>query len=310
MVRFKRLIVCPGFYTQRPWNDMWPYFLSQIQMEYGCDLRYVWSTDSSYPDASKVETVITFAIPQHDRPDLMVDWVCSIPKHVKVIGYLRDLHTFGRRNVMDAMRKCLDRYDVILTSANQPFQDMWPEYYEKTMVFPDFFAPHQRYACLPFNKNPIKMCLLSGAYNPEVYTLRDYIRNHGDGKKIVWVPPPYNGEHEYIGDMYARLLNRFTCCVTESGVCGYVVTKCFEIPASGSLLLANRIPDMDTFGFLPGKHYVDVNRDNVLETIDTVLADPDKYDRIKKAGRKFVVENHSVKNRVCEFKNVLAKVEA
>lgn len=296
----KGVIVCPMIYQNR-WTDMYRYLFQKLQGHYNFSIQY--TNDCFIPKDTKV--VLTFAIPQHDRPSLMVDYLSKVPKNVFMIGYMRDLQDYGNQEVVDSMRKMFDRYDIILSSAKSYFLELYPEYEEKMVVFPDFFGPENRYTGLNIKENPINMCLLSGAFNPKVYPIRDFIRNNGDGNKIVHIPPPYFNEHKFIGDAYAKLLNRFECCVTESGIYPYVVTKCFEIPAAGSLLLTNKVSDMDDFGFIPNIHYVPINKENVLETINSVLEYPTRYKMIKEAGRKFVHCKHSIENRFLQLKTLI-----
>jgi hypothetical protein len=236
----------------------------------------------------------------------MVDYLSCVPKEIFMIGYMRDIQDYGNGATKDSIRKMFDRYDVILSPSKEYFEMLYPEYVEKMVVFPDFISPKERYSNLPV-ESKFNKCLLSGAYNPAVYLIRDYIIKNGDGNKIVHVPPPYFGEHQFIGDNYAKLLNMFYCCVTESGIIPYVVTKCFEIAASGSLLLTNIVSDMDTFGFIPNIHYIPITKENVLDTIYEVLDNPDRYFMIKGEAKNMILSNHTVDNRIEQLAGIIAE---
>jgi hypothetical protein len=165
-----------------------------------------------------------------------------------------------------------------------------------------FFGPHKRYAELPFNQNPQIECLLSSSINPQVYPLRSIIKNSGIGGLV------YRNATYALGDAYARLLNSYFCCVATSSIFNYAVAKYFEIPASGSLLLANEVDDLRRAGFVVNKHYIPITKTNMLNKITHCLKNPIEYDNIRKEAMKFVRENHSVINRIDRIKIILNEV--
>jgi hypothetical protein len=138
-------------------------------------------------------------------------------------------------------------------------------------------------------------CLLSGSSNPKVYPLRSFIKKNG-GKLVDYKPP------KYVGDSYAKLLNSYFCCATSSSIFNYAGSKYYEIPAAGSLLLANEISDLKRAGFIPNKHYVPINKTNVIKTISHCLKNPATYEHIRIEGMKFVHENHTLTNRMTMLK--------
>lgn len=301
----KRIILCPYVYKVRTWNDHYSFMFERMCSEFGFEVQYTDKPDIPHD----TDIVFTFAIPQHDRITLMIKEILSIPSHTKVIAYMRDLQTYDNKLVENTMKVMFQRYDKILSPSKQVFEELYPEFIDKMIFFPDFFSPHERYTRLEINKDPIQMCLLSGAFNPKVYTIRDYIIKNGNGDKIVHVPPPYPPpfpfQHDFKGDKYAGLLNKFECCVTESGIYPYVVTKCLEIPAAGSLLLTNHVKDMDIMGFIPNIHYVPITKDNVLTKIDEVLNNPSRFTMVKNEGRKMVLSSHSLNNRIEQLRGIL-----
>jgi hypothetical protein len=201
----------------------------------------------------------------------------------------------------DEVRELFERFNLIISPSVEYFKQCHPEFLDKMEFMPDFFGPYERFVSLPTLDNPTNLCLLSGALHPAVYPIREYIVRHRDPNKIIYIPPPFptiRDSFKFIGDRYAKLLNKFQCCVTESGIYNYAVTKVFEVPAAGSLLICNRVYDMDLAGFIPDKHYLPATKETVLEVIDCVLQDPEMYQEIKKEGRSFVWENHSIENRL------------
>jgi hypothetical protein len=195
---------------------------------------------------------------------------------------------------------------MIISSSKEYFENIYPSYVGKMRFMPDFFGPTSRYASLHIQENPVNNCLLSGAVNPDVYKIRYHVYHNGDSNKIFHVPPPYPvAPHDFVGDKYARLLNKFQCCVTDGSIYDFAVNKVFEIPAAGSLLLCNQTKDMDNCGFVPGVHYVPITLETSLETIYRVLDQPHKYQDIKRQGREFVLKRHSMDNRFDWLKSVI-----
>lgn len=297
MRRSKHYIICPWVYKDR-WTDFYLHIFSELTHIFGFECLLDIDPRSHLP--RDPECLFLFAIPQWDRPGFLVDYITNLDPKVKIITYLRDIHDYSQNPVY---RRELDvlfsRFNLIISPAKEYFEQNYPAYVDKMVFMPDYFGPHKRYASLPIQENPENQCLLSGATNPAVYPIRAHVLTHGDGSRIVHVPPPYpTTPHHFVGDRYARLLNLFQCCVTDSGVYNYAVNKVFEIPAAGSLLLANQVKDMDECGFVPYIHYIPVTKEDVLEKIYQVLESPERYKGIKEQGRSFVLENHSLDNRV------------
>jgi hypothetical protein len=296
-----RYIICPEIYRTR-WTDFYLYLFHLLRVEFHFEVLFI----DKPPNIKDPELLFLFAIPQHDRQGFLFDWIMNLPKSTKIISYMRDLHSFNNPVYEFEIDELFTRYDVILSAAIEQFENWYPEHVYKMVFFPDFFGPYERYARLPILSEPLNRCLLSGAYNPEVYEIRHHIISNGDRDRIIHIPPPYGGtEHTYIGDRYALLLNRFQCCVTDTGKYKAALNKCFEIPAAGSLLLCNQVSDMDKCGFKPDVHYVPITKENCLETIYKVLDNPSEYEKIKREGREFVLKSHSLENRFQFLKMIL-----
>ena len=85
----------------------------------------------------------------------------------------------------------------------------------------------------------------------------------------------------------------------------YALAKHYEIPATGSLLIADETNDLKRAGFIADKHYISVNRSNILEKIRSCLRNPKDYEIIRKAGMAFSRKNHSINNRIELFGKIL-----
>jgi len=299
------MIVLPEVYYHR-WTDGYKILLGMIAEEYDWPMHY---TDVPvFPE--DLEYLIIYATPQHDRAQDLVESVLALPKSVKIIGYMCDLDCHGSELCWENMKRCFDRYDVIL-SAFQEFADaVFPQYADKINFFPNFYADDKRYD-KPLNNDPIKKVLLIGAVHKVYYPERHALATMREYRHLVDV-----ATHPYRvwGQEYADTLHAYLMCFGASGIFRCVVAKCFEICAAGSLLIANQTPDMDSVGFKPGKHYLPVTLDMIqtgklLGAIEDVLANPELFDGIREAGQRFVRTHHSVTDRFWQVKGIIDVLE-
>ncbi|MBA7673089.1 hypothetical protein ES703_81277 [subsurface metagenome] len=313
------IILIPKLFDNRTYvTDRYACLFNKIKDELGFKISI---SDNSKNIDSGVEVIITFKSPQHSNPNTMMELV-NLNRNVKLVGYFSDLHSYENKIYEDNMSQMLDRCDIILCPYDEAFRKKWPQYLNKYVFFPHFFAPYERYVKFRFNERPIPKCLLSGSMNPSfIYPLRTFIREKGDLSTIdVLQHPGYHRNWKrvlksmlvdnsiYVGKRYAGLMNRYFCSIATSSIFHYVVAKYFEIPATGTLLLANEVEDLEKLGFIPFKHYVPITKDDVLSQIDDCLANQKKYREIRKTGMEFVRENHSINNRFKQFKKILKDV--
>lgn len=203
-----------------------------------------------------------------------------------------------------------DKFDYILCTYKKPYQIMYPEIDTSKILW----CPHaytQDYI-LPFNNEPKNKILLSGAMG-SVYPMRKYIyqlyqdKQSGFSEKISYLRHPGyknfgNTTHRFkIGKSYAKILNEHICCFTDCSTYGYIVSKYFEIPATGSLLLALKPENdsLESLGFIENIHYISCTKDNIKEKIDWILnpSNRNQVNEIRKNGMDMVRNNHSIKKR-------------
>lgn len=265
-----------------------------IKQAFGFDINYVDEVDVS----SDTDIVIMFGVPYHDRPKL-IPGLLDLNENIKLVMFTGDLQCYGSECLENKL-KVFDRCDLIISGCYEYFVKTYPQFLSKYEFLPNFFAPHNRYAELPFNNYPKLRGLLSGASGPSIYPLRDVFRKScfcGDEGKWIHHRPNRFAK----GDDYAKLLNSYFCCVTSSSIYNYVVAKYLEIPAAGSLLLANETNDLKKLGFIPYKHYVPITNQNAIETTLHCIENYGAYSDIRKEGMEFVRKNHSINNRMEEL---------
>ena len=283
-------------------SDRWEMLFNALKEKFGflfCPMEEIESLPKD------IDTVLLVCSPKQINSNQLLS-VIRQNKGVRLITYIVDLHARGSR-----FANLLEGSDVILSIDDERFRREWPQFVKKFVFFPLFFAPYDRYTKFLLNEKPIMKCLLAGATS-HAYPLRvqlNRIAEKGEYSKLFDILP-YRGTH---GALYPEVVTKdaFTerlhsyFCVATSTVYQCVISKIFEIPAVGSLLLTNRVRDMDTLGFVPLKHYVSINADNVLQTIQAVLANPDGYQEIRRTGMEFVRAKHSINNRMEMFRQIL-----
>ena len=272
-------------------------------------------TDKSIKHVTNdVDLVLGFAWEQRYRKAM--EAAITLDKNIQFILYMHDVHwAYELRN--EGTTKLLQRADLILVPYYCYFKRMWPQFVEKAIFFPHFFAPHDRYCGLEYNKNPKMKCLLTGNIKPDRYPIRwavnevvlnneklrdsiDVLRHPRHAKTQYWTREN-GGEVEE----YAKTINEYFCAVIDSSTWNLLLTKYFEIPAAGTLLLADEPEDGEEAGFIPWEHYVPITKENVVSQIGHCLENPKEYEKIRRQGMEFVQEHHSVNNRFDQFGEIL-----
>ena len=244
--------------------------------------------------------------------------VAKLPKRIKVITWVSDAHVHFRNGVPDekllmAAFAVWERSDLIMSASNEYFRNQYPQFADKLVwLATSCFVPHKGYANLPFNENPQMRCLLSGCANLLYYPLRHHVvrrcqkyKPHERLIDIVSKTPKGKGRWKYVEDIYAKWLNQYFCCVTSASIFRYAVMKYSEIPAAGSLLLAEDVSDVRKMGFIPGKHFVAITKENVMSQIKSCLRHPEKYEGVRREGMEFARANRTVFNVFEDLKKII-----
>lgn len=310
------LILIPNTFAKN-YNSIGRYlnFFELLKNRMGFEIKICKDCNINSPEIDKADVVIVFKSPEKSCPTIM-ESISELPKSKKLIVFFTDMHggKMDRGNpkynasFKNKMIKMLDRADKILCTYDYFFKKHWSQYEDKYEFFPQFITPLRYFNNLEINDKPIMKCLLSGALYPFYYPLRVWIHQQKSQHIEMLVHPGYaarKGTEIKVGEEYVKELHKYFCGVTTSSILDYVVAKYFEIPAVGSLLLAEHTPDLDKIGFIENKHYVKINKDNFFTLLDNVLKNPDKYENIRKEGRKFVFENHTDEHRFEQLKKTI-----
>jgi hypothetical protein len=198
--------------------------------------------------------------------------------------------------------------DVILPAYEPVFERFYPGLHRTKKIV---WAPHAASPdfILPVNENPRTAVLVSGRIH-DGYPLRQKMqRLYESGKysiDMIEHPRSYSCTYDYdrdasVGNGYARSirsrLSGFTCAARYH----YTVAKFFEIPATGSLLLADAsVRDaLCRLGFAEYEHYVPADGDRLEVAIEFVLDPTNRavVDRIRRAGQELVCARHTTNHR-------------
>jgi len=172
------------------------------------------------------------------------------------------------------------------------------------ICFPKFVPDN---SITKFNNNPEMKILLSGSTS-KAYPMRKYLKslNHHLVKILTQ-------QDNIRGQDYYKYINKFVCafsCCSNKNT-PYIVSKFFEIPATGSLLLANdefvKEP-LKELGFIDGVNYISCNKENIIEKINWIcdINNIEEINKIRKKGQELVINYHLLKNRYDIIKNLVS----
>ena len=166
------------------------------------------------------------------------------------------------------------------------------------------------------NSNPINKILLSGRI-VNIYPQRQEFYNYAiKNEKKIYIkqhPGYFNKD-----DNYSNILNDYIACYyssihipkLENNL--VILAKAFEIPATGSLLLADESckDSLKKVGFEENINYMTINKNNYDKTIDFILDEKNRViiNEIRRNGQKLILENHTELARVKEINEILDKI--
>lgn len=255
----------------------------------------------------------------------------------KFVLYVLGDYRFWKRYCYE-LRPLVERCDLILDWQKHNyredawFENVYPEHKDRHKFFPHCVAPYGNWMDARFNHKPINKCLFTGRVGTR-YNLRNYflervlldeelekvtaICKDGRADKIADFSVP-EAKHYFdldfindgyvVKDDYIKMLNTYLCALTGSTFRKHLLGKYFEIPGSGSLLIADRTKDSDLAGFVPGENFIDVSQENVVDVIKAVCRNPSKYWDIRRRGWEFIRNEHTLEKRFMDLKKHLGRM--
>jgi hypothetical protein len=251
-----------------------------------------------------------------DSPDIVLFWegydlIASAFMQLfradfRVVVFCEDLHWF--HEPMRATKMLgLSVAELILASYAPVFERFFPEVAAARRVV---WVPHAASPefLLPMNGSAENVIFLSGMIN-EVYPLRQRLKTVADESGLPIVVHPHPGyrchyDHETSGDVgagYARRIHAARAAFTDASRFRYVLSKFFEIPAAGSLLLGDETveEELSQLGFRRREHYIPVSEATLGREIRHVLdtKNHDELDEVRRRGQQLIWERHKTSDR-------------
>lgn len=201
----------------------------------------------------------------------------------------------------------------IFSIIRKQFLEIYPEFANRLRWFPHFVETdiYRDYQL------PKDIDLLLMGSTDDIYPLRQKIvKAYEQDRHFVYHPHPGYGDITtkekngyFIGEKYARELNRAKIFFTSPSIYLYPVMKYFEALACKTLLLAPTFEELEALGFKPGIHFVAINEVNFKEQATYYLNHDKERNKITMTGHEFVQQNHSLKIRakqlVAEIKKIV-----
>lgn len=304
----KRIAVVPKIFRyNRTLSDRVAQFFALV----GHSLRFeVIYADHLPAQASKAAVVLIYA-GAHGRNTLRQSTMLA--KGIKVAYLLTGPHNF----TAGTLAPILERANLALCTYGEYMRQHFPQFNGRWHFFPLYFAPRTRYTALPIRKSPIEKALFTGHTNKTLYPIRAHIlkqlateEDHPVDRLLHprWERRKPIAHYELepaVNEAYARLLNKYRCSLATASIYRYGLAKYFEIPAAGTLLLAERTRDALQAGLHAGKHYVPISAKNALAQVKKCCREPEFFDHIRQQATDYVRTNHSADNRVARLKELL-----
>jgi hypothetical protein len=224
-----------------------------------------------------------------------------INNNIKKFIYLDDLHDSPEikelKNISDNF---FHHFDIFSTYAYclQKFINTETKVNWLPHSFNDIFF-------VDFNKDPIDKLLVSGNIDKQIYPMRSKVLSLKNHFPIDYLGHPgyqKRKKHDIVGKSFINRLNTylacFTCCSTEKTP--YMLAKFFEIPGSGSLLVAYDHlikEELKELGFLDMQNYISVNEQNIKSKLEYIFKNREDIDRIRHNGYNLIHSKHMLSHR-------------
>ncbi len=115
-------------------------------------------------------------------------------------------------------------------------------------------------------------------------------------------------EEIFVGEKYAKEINRAKMFLTCDSRLHYPIIKYFEVTASKTLLLAPASKELRDLGFRPGIHYVAINSKNFIEKAEYYLTHEKERHQITENGYQMVRKKHSAPVRAQQLVEEIEKI--
>ncbi|MEW9672180.1 glycosyltransferase [Ammoniphilus sp. 3BR4] len=196
-----------------------------------------------------------------------------------------------------------NKIDIIFSPNKSTFLRRYPKFKPKFRFLPYSINPHvMKDWQLPKDRD----FMLIGSSPKEWYPFRNEVyKRMRDVEGFEFLPHPGHksppSKNLMVNGKYAQELNRAKIYFTCGSKFQYPLAKFFEVPACGTLLLAEPNQDIFDLGFKDGVHFVACNKTDFYEKAMYYLENEEERNEIVKNGHDFVHAYHTHEVRAKQF---------
>lgn len=237
------------------------------------------------------------------------DWA-RIEELVEIIVFADDLHYFTDK-ARAAKEKSFRRASQVLST----YAYLLPVWYPSISAKKVHWLPHS--AGHYFTYGPGRLTtpqesklLVSGALSTKWYPCRTAASRFCEQypNKFTCLQHPGYGARTVGRDYYPSVIANHTAALATSSILNYVVGKFFEIPATGTLMVANQQtePLLKALGLEKDKHYksYDCSLDSSLVDLVDEVSSPESVsaiDSMRRSAQDVIRSRHTVMHRVWQI---------
>lgn len=222
----------------------------------------------------------------------------KIPK----VLFIEDLYALGHRQIVRAIEL---GFDAVMFRYENPFMDLLRKL-KGSCSMELIWLPHSVDTDY-FKPADVRMggvTLLGVVGN--VYPTRQAVLEECKGEPFFLrierpVETPVRKKKWPVDRDYAEIIAKSLICPTGGSKFHYAVSKFFEIPSCGTLLMSDWFPELGKLGFKPGENMVVLRPGHIKEQMLWWLGRSEERKRVESNGRKLIVERHSGQIRAAQF---------
>ena len=295
------------------------FFMTALKRYPEIDITYfpVKNTFDALDLKGKFDTILLF----ENRCYCVPEKIINIKKSgIPVIVRVGDLHNSYKYDTGDFHEKFnVSAYFGYQHEKN--FYQYFPKNYEYQVVLYGL-EPSLYKNLVPFSQRISKKILNSGAVGNTKSLSRIFnkIRNPDNAlyhyklrtlcNKLPYVDYTPTLEHEYVGDKYPILLQKYCASIAATTI--NYTAKYFEIPAAGcvSFMEVNDINGAEKLGFIDSENSIFINQNNYAKKFEEYLEtfDDPKWEHIAKSGTEHVMKNLTNDNATDSLLSLIKKI--
>lgn len=265
----------------------------------------------------KINIIYFFRANQFIKDNIMLIEKMNI---IKKIIYIDDLINSNEiTNLIKIKDNIFNNFNLIVSTYKYHFKNIY-NYVSDDKIY---WMPHSfnEEFKIKYNNEPKNKLLLTGYIDENIYPIRKKIYDlkiNNEYEIDILEHPSYRikNKHDLIGKNYITKLNKyrfgFTCCLNKETP--YIVQKFFEIPGSGSLLIAYDKfikNELNKLGFKEDINYISIDETNYKEKLDFIYNENNYeiLEKIRYNGYKLINKNHNHYQRINEFMLYLKSIK-